>query len=174
MTYTLDQFCHDIHEIFVKSQKQAALDTVAEKIKLLVSNPDFVSSTFSEETPPGRRQLWYDPDTDVYVYAHVQRAGRGGNPHSHGESWAIYSNCRGYTEMTEWRRANSEDDDHAELEVTEKYKIGPGQSKAYGPGTIHSTQHPEKAWVVRVTGGNMDNVPRYRFDPRKDKILADV
>jgi hypothetical protein len=110
----------------------------------------------------------------VYLLAHVHGAGKGGSPHSHGKSWAIYSNCRGFTEMTEWRRVNAENADHAELEVAEKYRIGPGDSKAYGPGTIHSTAHPEKAWVIRLTGGNMDDIPRYRFDSKKDKILADA
>jgi hypothetical protein len=174
MTYTLEQFCKDAHEILIKSQDQLALGAVAEKLKDLVSNPDFVAETFSEETPPGKRELWHDPETDAYVLAHVQRAGRGGNPHSHGKSWAIYSNCRGYIDMTEWRRTNSEDADHAEIEVAEKYRIGPGDAKAYGPGTIHSTAHPEKAWVIRVTGGDLDRVPRFRFDPRKDKILAEA
>ena len=76
--------------------------------------------------------------------------------------------------MTEWRRTNAEDADHAELEVKEKYSIGPGDTKAYGPGMIHSTAHPEKAWVVRITGGDLDHVPRFRFDPRKDKILEEA
>jgi hypothetical protein len=174
MGYSLDQFCKDTHDILSKDQSQASLDAVAAKLKDLVSDPDFVKATFDDDTPPGKRELWHDPDTDAYVLAHVQRAGKGGNPHSHGASWAIYSNCRGYTDMTEWRRANAEDADHAELEVSEKYRIGPGDSKAYGPGFIHSTAHPEKAWVIRITGGDLDTVPRFRFDPRKDKILADA
>jgi len=174
MPYTLDQFCKDAHDILVRSQDVSALNAVAEKLKGLVSNQDFVADTFDDDTPPGKRELWYDPETDVYLLAHVHGAGKGGSPHSHGKSWAIYSNCRGFTEMTEWRRVNAENADHAELEVAEKYRIGPGDSKAYGPGTIHSTAHPEKAWVIRLTGGNMDDIPRYRFDSKKDKILADA
>lgn len=174
MGYTLEQFCKDAHGILAKGQDKAALDAVAERLKELVSNPEFVATTFSEDTPPGKRELWHDPDSDAYVLAHVQRAGKGGNPHSHGNSWAIYANCRGYTDMTEWRRTNAEDADHAELDVSEKYRIGPGDAKAYGPGTIHSTAHPDKAWVIRITGGDLDQVPRFRFDPRKDKILAEA
>ena len=42
-----------------------------------------------------------------------------------------------------------------------------------GAGTvlIHSTAHPEKAWVIRITGGDLDQVPRFRFHPKRDKIL---
>jgi hypothetical protein len=171
MGYALDNFCTDIHKILSDDQSQSSLEQVAGKLQQLVSNPDFIAATFSDDTPPGKRELWHDPDTDAYVLAHVQKAGKGGHPHSHGKSWAIYSNCKGYTEMTEWLRTNSEDDDHAELEVKEVYRIGPGDTKAYGPGMIHSTAHPEKAWVIRITGGDLDYVPRFRFDPRKDKIL---
>jgi hypothetical protein len=171
MGYALDNFCTDIHKILSDGQSQSSLEQVAGKLQQLVSNPDFIAATFSDDTPPGKRELWHDPDTDAYVLAHVQKAGKGGHPHSHGKSWAIYSNCKGYTEMTEWLRTNSEDDDHAELEVKEVYRIGPGDTKAYGPGMIHSTAHPEKAWVIRITGGDLDYVPRFRFDPRKDKIL---
>ncbi len=171
MGYALDNFCTDIHKILSDDQSQSSLEQVAGKLQQLVSNPDFIAATFSDDTPPGKRELWHDPDTDAYVLAHVQKAGKGGHPHSHGKSWAIYSNCKGYTEMTEWLRTNSGDDDHAELEIKEVYRIGPGDTKAYGPGMIHSTAHPEKAWVIRITGGDLDYVPRFRFDPRKDKIL---
>jgi hypothetical protein len=39
---------------------------------------------------------------------------------------------------------------------------------------IHSTAHPKKAWVIRVTGTDLDNLPRYRFRPKMDKIVEHV
>jgi hypothetical protein len=72
--------------------------------------------------------------------------------------------------MTEWRRANPESEDHAVLEPVSRYCLGPGQTKAYGPGVIHSTAHPEKAWVIRVTGTDLDVLPRYHFG-KQDRIL---
>jgi hypothetical protein len=83
---------------------------------------------------------------------------------------AIYGNALGVTEMTEWRRVNPENDDHAELAATRRYSLGPGQTRAYGPGVIHSTAHPQKAWVVRVTGTDLDKVSRYHFG-KADRIL---
>jgi hypothetical protein len=58
--------------------------------------------------------------------------------------------------------------------MADRYRIGPGEVHAYGPGVIHSTAHPEKAWVIRVTGTDLDTLPRFRFDPRKDRILAEA
>ena len=72
--------------------------------------------------------------------------------------------------MTEWRRANPESDDHLELAATSKYSLTPGQTRAYGPGVMHSTAHAQTAWVIRVTGTDLDHMPRYQFS-NKDKIL---
>ena len=73
--------------------------------------------------------------------------------------------------MTEWERVNDEAEDHAALKQSARYRLGEGEAHAYGPGVIHSTEHAEKAWVIRITGTNLANVPRYRFDPKTDLIL---
>ena len=46
----------------------------------------------------------------------------------------------------------------------------PGETKAYGPGVIHSTAHPKKAWVIRVTGTDLDVLQRYHFG-KQDRML---
>jgi hypothetical protein len=38
---------------------------------------------------------------------------------------------------------------------------------------IHSTEHEQKAWVIRVTGTDLDQLPRYRLR-KQDKILEAV
>ena len=82
----------------------------------LLANPAFVADSFSDDMPPGRRELHHDPDTDVYVLAHVlggQR--RTARRTAMAHSWAVYGTARAVTEMTEWRRTNPESEDHAEL-----------------------------------------------------------
>jgi len=49
-----------------------------------------------------------------------------------------------------------------------------GETRAYGPGVIHSTEHPQKAWVIRVTGTDLDAIPRYRFRAKTDRIVEKV
>jgi hypothetical protein len=169
MAYTLANFCTDLSAT-LKAKGQSGLPDIAQTLSVLLKNPDFVAGTFSESTPIGRRELWHDPETDAYVLAHVQEGGKVGKPHSHGASWAIYGNARNATEMTEWWRANPESDDHAELVAMSKYSLAPGQTRAYGPGVIHSTAHPKDAWVIRVTGTDLDKLPRYHFG-KKDRIL---
>jgi predicted metal-dependent enzyme (double-stranded beta helix superfamily) len=173
MAYTLDDFCADSRALLKAQPLTAALPPIADRLARLLANPAFVSGTFNEDMPPGKQLLHHDPELDFYVFAHVQQGGKTGKPHSHGASWAVYGNAKNVTEMTEWRRVNPESDDHAELVAVTKYGLGPGQTKAYEPHLIHSTAHPQKAWVIRVTGTDLDHLPRYRFG-KNDKILESV
>jgi hypothetical protein len=171
MAYTLQQFCADSNAALKAQPLDKALDAIAGKLSDLLKNEDFVKATFSDDMPAGKRDLYHDPEFDFYVLAHVQDGGKRGTPHSHGTSWAIYGNINGVTEMTEYRRTNPESEEAAILEVTDKYGIGAGQTRGYGPGMIHSTAHPEKCWVIRVTGCDLDHLPRYKFRKFRDQIL---
>jgi len=173
MPYTLTDFCADLSST-LKRRGESGLSDIAQKLSALLDNPAFVAETFSEDTPIGRRELWHDAETDVYVLAHVQEGGKIGKPHSHGASWAIYGTARGVTEMTEWRRLNHAEEASAVLEKTCEYALAKGQTRAYSAGLIHSTAHPQKAWVIRVTGTDLDAIPRYHFRPKTDKIVARV
>jgi hypothetical protein len=170
MAYNLDEFCAESRAVLKGEPLSNALELIADRLSKLLSNPQFVADTFDDDMPPGRRMLHHDGETDFRVLAHVQEGKKAGKPHSHGSSWAIYGNARAHTEMTEWRRTNPEHEEHAVLEVARTYRLGPGETRAYGPGVIHSTAHPEKAWVIRVTGTDLDHLPRYRFG-KNDKIL---
>lgn len=57
------------------------------------------------------------------------------------------------------------------LERVSAYDIGVGETKAYGPGKIHSTEHPENAWVIRIVGTKLEEIPRYQFRKFRDKIV---
>jgi len=57
-------------------------------------------------------------------------------------------------------------------EKTSEYALGPGETRAYSSGLIHSTAHPQKTWVIRVTGTDLDAIARYPFRPKTDKIVA--
>ena len=173
MPYTLTDFCSDLSTT-LKTKGESGLPDIAQKLSQLLKNPAFVSETFSEETAIGRRELFHDPELDFYVMAHVQEAGKTGKPHSHGASWAIYGNARNSTQMTEWRRTNPDTDDHAELQAMSRYSLEPGQTRAYGPNVIHSTAHPKDAWVIRITGTDLDKLPRYHFRGKTDKIVEAV
>ena len=175
MAYTLKEFCADHHALLTSGAPLAeALPRIAEKLSALLRNPEFVAETFSDDTPIGRRTLHHDANTDVYVLAHVYDGPKKGSPHNHGASWAVYGTARGVTEMIEWRRTNPESEERAVLEPAAHYNLGPGQTQPYGPGVMHSTAHPAKAWVIRVTGTDVDAIPRFRYKPERDRIVEKV
>ena len=173
MAYTLSQFCAD-HRAFLTSGQplEQALPRIADKFSALLRNPEFVAETFNDGTPIGHRSLHHD--IDVYVLAHVYDGQKKGSPHNHGASWAVYGTARGVTEMIEWRRTNPESEEQAVLAPDAHYSLGPGQSQPYGPGVLHSTAHPAKAWVIRVTGTDVDAIPRFRFRPERDRLVEKV
>ena len=175
MAYDLEQFCAETRTTLQSSDAlEGKLARISEKLGALLANPAFVASAFADDPAPGQRLLYRDEATDFHVLAHVQRGGKSGMPHSHGTSWAIYGSARGFTDMTEWRRVNAEGEPQAVVEASSKYRLDEGKTHFYAPHVMHSTAHPEKAWVIRVTGTDLDHLPRFRFDPRKDKIVEKV
>ena len=67
--------------------------------------------------------------------------------------------------MTEWERIDDgREDTPAKLRPTKKYRLTPGHAGIYQDGTIHSIDYPDKARFIRVTGTNLDRIPRVRFD----------
>ncbi len=134
MAYTLKQFCDDHHALLTSGLPLAqALPQIADKLSILLRNPEFVAETFNDDTPIGRRTLHHDADTDVYVLAHVYEGPKKGSPHNHGASWAVYGTARGVTEMTEWQRTNPESEEQAVLAPAAHYSLGPGQTRPMGP-----------------------------------------
>jgi predicted metal-dependent enzyme (double-stranded beta helix superfamily) len=175
MAYSLAQFCKDTNAILDgEGDIHARLDKVAAKLGDLLVDEDFVKATFNDDMPPGKRELYHDADRDYYVLAHVQEGGKKGTPHSHGASWAIYGNINGKTVMSEYKRTNDESEEAAVLKKTDQYDLTRGITRAYGPGYIHSTEHPEKCWVIRITGTDLDQIPRYRFRKFRDKVLEEA
>lgn len=173
MSYQLSDFCSDLNRI-LKARGLDGIEELAEKLKLLLANREFVSENFNDDMPKGKRKLHHDSESDAYVYAHVHLPGGRGKPHSHGDSWAIYGNASGCTVMTEWARVSPAGAEQTELKPVAHYSLRAGEAKAYGPHVIHSTQHPEKAWVIRITGTNLAEIPRYHFNPETDRLLEDA
>ena len=150
------------------------IDTLTRKLETLMADPGFAAMAFPGDPPPGKRVLFHDTNSDARVQAHVHAPEKTGTPHSHGESWAIYGSVRGYTDMIEWKRVNPESEDRAVLQPVSRYRLSAGEARAYAPHKIHSTAHPEKAWVIRIIGTDLNAIPRYRFRAGRDTLLADA
>jgi predicted metal-dependent enzyme (double-stranded beta helix superfamily) len=163
MRYDLDQFIADCRSILSRDPGPAGREEVRLKLERLLTNEDFVRQTCGDHLPSGLQLLYEDKELGFQILAHVNDKARVSPPHDHGASWAIYGQATKYTDMIEWERVDG-GGDKAELKPVKKYRLTPGKAGIYQDGAIHSIDYPDKARFVRVTGTNLDNINRVRFD----------
>jgi hypothetical protein len=67
--------------------------------------------------------------------------------------------------MTEWRRTDGKTDPGpASIEVARRYRLEPGHAGTYDIRAIHNIEFPDGARFVRVTGTDLERIPRLKFD----------
>ena len=169
MAYDLDQFIADCRTHLSRDPGPAGREAVRADLERLLANPDFVREYCGDDVPRGLKLLYEDKALGFQVLAHINDKARVSPPHDHGASWAIYGQATLYTDMTEWER---EDDGpgQAKLKPVKKYRLLPGHAGIYQDGTIHSIDYPDSARFIRVTGTNLDNIQRVRFDLASGKV----
>jgi predicted metal-dependent enzyme (double-stranded beta helix superfamily) len=171
MNYDLDQFVADSRSILSRDPGPNGREQVRVNLERLLSNQDFVRKHCGPEVPAGLTVLYEDPDLGFQVLNHVNEKGRVSPPHDHGASWAIYGQAAEYTDMTEWERVDDgTQSGKAELKPVKKYRLNPGHAGIYQDGKIHSIDYPPKSRFVRVTGTNLDRIPRVAFDLATGKV----
>jgi hypothetical protein len=171
MSYDLDQFASDCHAILERDPGPAGREQVRRKLEHLLSNKGFVEKYCGEHVPRGLSVLYEDPNLGFQILAHVNDKARVSPPHDHGASWAIYGQATHYTDMIEWEREDDgNNSDAAKLKPIKKYRLLPGHAGLYQEGAIHSIDYPDHARFIRVTGTNLDNIARVRFDLETGKV----
>jgi predicted metal-dependent enzyme (double-stranded beta helix superfamily) len=171
MAYELEDLCRDCHETLARGAGPEALEAVRRSLARLLANAAFVERTCGPEAKPGLHLLHEDGELGFQVLAHINEKPRVSPPHNHGESWAIYGQATGYTDMTEFRRVDDgRDTAQAKLEMTRKYRLNPGEVGVYPSTAIHSIDYPEKSRFIRITGTNLDRIYRDAFDPATGAI----
>jgi predicted metal-dependent enzyme (double-stranded beta helix superfamily) len=171
MPYQLDQFIADCRSDLKRDPGPQGREKVRTNLERLLNNPDFVREHCSDDTPRGLHVLYEDADLGFQILAHINDKARVSPPHDHGSSWAIYGQATLYTEMTEWEREdNGADPKHAKLKPVKKYRLTPGHAGIYQDGKIHSIDYPDHARFIRVTGTNLDQINRVRFDLKTGEV----
>ncbi|MEI9804326.1 MAG: hypothetical protein WDN48_07500 [Pseudolabrys sp.] len=165
MPYDLDQFIADCRSNLARDPGAAGRERVRLDLERLLANSDFIAKYCGDDQPRGVKVLYEDAALGFQVLAHIYEKARVSPPHDHGASWAIYGQATKYTDMIEWRREDhGADPKHAKLTPIKKYRLNPGQAGIYQDGTIHSIDYPDAARFVRVTGTDLDKIPRIKVD----------
>ena len=169
MAYDLDQFVSDCRASLSRDPGPAGRDEVRRNLERLLANPEFVRKYCGPDVPRGLKVLYEDPNLGFQVLAHINDKARKSPPHDHGASWAIYGQATQYTDMIEWERLD-DGGDSAKLKPAKTYRLTPGHAGIYQDGRIHSIDYPDDARFIRVTGTNLDNINRVRFDLATGKV----
>ena len=165
MPYDLDQFIADCRKSLERDSGPAGREEVRRNLERLLANPDFVRAYCGDDAASGVKILYEDANLGFQVLSHCYDSPRESPPHDHGASWAIYGQAAKYTDMTEWERhENGGAAGHADLKPAKKYRLNPGQVGLYQDGRIHSIDYPAEARFVRVTGVDLERIPRHKFD----------
>jgi hypothetical protein len=163
MAYNLDAFCHDCRDALKGDKGPGGRETVRRNLERLLAEPSFLDQ-YVLSMPVGRHTLYEDPELGFVVLSHVNPKAGTSPPHDHGASWAIYGQALHYTDMTEWRRIKGEGPGPAEVEMARQYRLEPGHAGTYDIRNIHSIDYPDGARFVRVTGTDLERVPRLKFN----------
>ena len=120
-------------------------------------------------------RLWGSKGSGMQILFHGADTPKKGSPHDHGQSWALYFQVTGVTEMTTYKRTVGKPGQPGEavLEKVNETDVTPGNAMFFGPQVIHSTQHsaPPARWI-RVTGTDLDFAERLRFSiERKEAVI---
>ena len=160
MSYSLQDFCTDVRTVLGEADNAAARDQVRAKLELLLADADFLAEHVGPESEPGMQQIYQDAESGFCVLTYNMAASRQSPPHDHGNSWAVYGQAVGYTDMTLW------DESDGKVQEGRKFRLNAGDAGLFDVRAIHSIDYAAGAKFVRVTGVDMSGEPRRVFDPK--------
>lgn len=174
MANSVEDFCTACRKALQAQDLPQALETIRERLQDLLHDPAIVAQHCGPDAEPGIRTLYRDPETGMNLLVHVYAEGKESPPHDHGESWAVYGQAVGHTDMTLWRRTDDRSQaGKASVEPIGTYRLDPGMAGFFAPGDIHSIKFPAGARFLRVTGTDLKTIPTRRFDPEQGIVLED-
>ncbi len=169
MSYALDDFCNDTRSILEADDTPEGRERVRQKLELLLRNADFCNAYLGADAETGMQQIYEDPELHFCVLAYNMAEPRTSPPHDHGESWAVYGQASGCTDMTLWS-ANADDKGGHDISPVRSFTLDPGQAGLFDVREIHSIEYTAGAKFVRVTGVDMSRTTRRVFDPEAGTV----
>jgi len=166
MTYTLEQLAADCHAAIAADPGPAGREEVRKHLERALKDPAFVAAHLGPDNTTPRKALYEDPEFRFCIMAHVYEGAKEAPPHDHADTWAIYGQGKGVTEMTEWRKVTSPQGDTPGTVAVEKvYELKPGMAVVYNEGVLHSPRREGPTRLIRIEGRNLDGVKRDVYEP---------
>jgi hypothetical protein len=163
MSYTLDQLAADIRAALTADPGPTGKAKVGRCVSRALTDRGFIARHLKDRAPGAnpREVLYEDPQLGFCICGHVYDGPANGSPHDHGESWAIYGQATGATEMTDWKIVEKgAAGKPALVEPVRTYEMKPGDAHVYDVGAVHSPRRAAACKLIRIEGKNLDHVKR--------------
>ncbi|MGD9946174.1 MAG: hypothetical protein AB7F71_18105 [Burkholderiaceae bacterium] len=160
MSPALQSLCRNCQATLKHNGGTEGLQEVRRHLETALRDGAIIDEYLGPGAAPGLHLLYTDPELGFQVIAHVNAKGKTSPPHDHGTSWAIYGQAVAYTDMTDWERDGAEG-----VRRGHTTRLNPGDVGVFPPGAVHSISFPAASSYVRITGTNLDTIPRTMFDP---------
>ncbi|MEQ8354014.1 MAG: hypothetical protein RH942_00640 [Kiloniellaceae bacterium] len=161
MGYTLEQLAGDCRAALTADPGPAGREAVRLHLERALRDAAFVEAHLGPHNMTPRQALYQDPDLGFCIMAHVYAEAKGGPPHDHAGTWAIYGQAEGTTTMTEWRKLTApEGDTPGRVEPLKVYELKPGMAVVYNEDAIHSPERDGPTRLIRIEGRNLDGATR--------------
>ena len=166
MSYTLEQLAADCHDAIAADPGPAGREELRRHLERALQDEAFVEAHLGAHNDTPRKKLYEDPEFGFCIMAHVYSEAKGGQPHDHAGTWAIYGQAKGTTEMTEWKKLRAPDGDQPGVVAPVKvYELKPGMAVVYNEDMIHSPQRDAPTRLIRIEGRNLDGTTRDKYVP---------
>jgi hypothetical protein len=163
MEFTLDSFASECRRILKADPGPAGRDKVRAVVQEVLKDEKFLGTYLNENTPD-RQVIYEDPELGFCICAHLNRDAREANPHDHGNSWAIYGQAFGETEMSDWEIIEpAVEGKPGKVRRAKVYVLKPGMAHIYNEGDVHSPKRITTTGLIRIEGKNTQKMKRLAY-----------
>lgn len=163
MDKILSDLSKKCHSLLTEYPGSLGRKLIAEYLQELLTDSN--AAAILVPTTAGERELLYeDKDLGFCILAHNYNEPKTTPPHDHGNSWAIYAQVRGQTEMREYdlvKKATHETP--GEVKIRRSYHMNPGDACVYNEGVLHSPTRKNPTSLLRIEGTDMSKVKRFKY-----------
>ncbi len=164
MSYSLEQFSTECHNILKADPGPEGRKKVCELVKDVLKDQDFVKAHLGDDVPE-RKVLYEDPELGFCILGHVHHGAKNSQPHDHGPYWAIYGQAVGETIMTDYEPvARPGEGKPGKARPVRDYTLSPGAAYLYNEGDLHSPRRDGTTRLIRIEGKNMEKVQRFPYE----------